>query len=128
VPQGEQARLVTLLEEAYRGDGTQAKNRQEMLDRLGLAAETAAPCLAYLFGAGRLVKLNEESFLHADAYAAALEALRAHFAAQPTLTLAEFRDRIGSARKLTQALLEYWDGLKYTLRQGDVRKAWKLPA
>jgi selenocysteine-specific elongation factor len=56
-----------------------------------------------------------------------MENLRAHFAAHETLTLAEFRDQLGSARKQVQAFLEHCDALKYTLRKGDVRVAWKLP-
>ena len=126
-PQGEQAQHIERIAAAYIADGTQAKNRQEMLDRLGLSSEIAEPCFAFLCAGGRLVKLNEESFLDAATYTAAVNALAVHFAAQQTLTLAEFRDKIGSNRKLTQALLEYWDGLKYTLRQGDARVAWKLP-
>ena len=126
-PQGEQARQVEHLLAAYRADGVQAKNRQEMLDRLGLDSASAEPLLAFLCAGGELVRLNDESYLHRDAYAAALAALRGHFAAHESVTLGEFRDIIGSARKLTQALLEHWDGLKYTLRKGDVRVAWKLP-
>jgi selenocysteine-specific elongation factor len=34
-----------------------------------------------------------------DTYRDAMEKLRAHFAAHETLTLAEFRDQLGSARK-----------------------------
>ncbi|PLX96039.1 MAG: selenocysteine-specific translation elongation factor [Desulfuromonas sp.] len=126
-PEGEQARLIEQIENAYRQDGVLVKNRQEMLDRLGLDAAASDECFAYLFATGRLVRLSEESFLHRDAYNAALSALIDHFNQQKTLTLAEFRDRIGSARKQTQALLEYWDSLKYTLRQGDARVGWKLP-
>ncbi|BCR03978.1 selenocysteine-specific translation elongation factor [Desulfuromonas versatilis] len=126
-PSAEQARLIELIESAYLEAGPQAKNRQEMLDRLNLPAGRIDDCFAFLFGSGRLIKLNEESFLHAETYQAALAALRSHFAANETLTLAQFRDLIGSARKQVQALLEYWDGLKYTMRRGDERVAWKLP-
>ena len=122
-----QERLVETIAEAYREAGAQAKNKQEMLDRLGIAPAAAEEIFAYLFAQGRLVRLNAESILDAATYGQALALLRTHFAAQPTLTLAEFRDRLGSSRKLVQALLEYWDGLKYTLRRGDERVAWKLP-
>ena len=126
-PTPAQAAVIARLEEAYREAGPQAKNKQEMLDRLGIEPAAAEDALAYLFNQGRLVRLNAESFFSTAAYAEALERLRRHFAGQQTLTLAEFRDQLGSARKQTQALLEYWDGLKYTLRQGDARVAWKLP-
>ncbi len=126
-PSAEQARQIERIEAAYRDAGVLAKNRNEMLERLALEPDGADTCLAFLFGTGRLVKLNEESFLHAEAYQAALSALVEHFATSQTLTLAEFRDRIGSARKQVQALLEHFDALKYTLRRGDERVAWKLP-
>jgi selenocysteine-specific elongation factor len=120
-------RIVERIEAAYLEEGAQAKNRQEMCERLGLSAAATEPYFSYLFAEGRLVKLSEESFFHADTYRAALQLLREHFAAQQTLTLAEFRDKLGSARKQVQAFLEHCDARKYTLRQGDARVAWKLP-
>ena len=42
-------------------------------------------------------------------------------------SLAEFRDALDSSRKAVQALLEYFDAQKYTMRKGDVRVVWKLP-
>lgn len=119
--------IVDRIEAAYREEGAQAKNKQEMLDRLRLETARVEPLFAYLLSTGRLVKLSEESFFHADTYRQALQLLRDHFAGHETLTLAEFRDRLGSARKQVQAFLEHCDALKYTLRKGDARVAWKLP-
>jgi selenocysteine-specific elongation factor len=119
--------IADRIESAYREEGTLAKNKQEMLDRLGLDAARAEPLFAYLIGTGRLVRLSDESFFHAEAYRDALAKLNGHFANHETLALAEFRDLIGSARKQVQAFLEHCDALKYTLRKGDVRVAWKLP-
>jgi selenocysteine-specific elongation factor len=126
-PAPDQAREIAVIESAYREEGPLAKNKREMLERLGLDPVRTEPLFAYLFARGRLVKLNEESFLHVETYARAVELLCAHFASHETLTLAEFRDLFGSARKQVQALLEHFDALKYTLRKGDLRVAWKLP-
>ena len=126
-PSDEQQQLIERIVALYRNAGTQANNRKEMLGALPAPAEQVDDCLAYLFSRGDLVRLPDEMIFHRDAYAAALAALREHFATRPTLTLAEFRDRIGSARKQTQALLEHFDALKYTMRRGDVRVAWQLP-
>jgi selenocysteine-specific elongation factor len=76
---------------------------------------------------GRLVKLSEESYFYIDAYRQAIRALKEHFQQQQTLTAAQFRDRINSARRQTIALLEHFDALKYTRRVGDERIAWQLP-
>lgn len=126
-PSPRQAELLEKLEAAYRTEGAQAKNRKEMIDRLGVSDEESDLLFAYLFAEGKLVKLNEESFLHVDTYAQALVLLKKHFAEHQALTLAQFRDLFGSARKQVQALLEHFDGLKYTRRVGDERVAWKLP-
>ena len=126
-PTAEQQRLVERIVQIYASAGVQANNRTEMLGALPAPAESVDACLAYLFSRGDLVRLSDEMIFHRDAYRTALTALGDHFAARPTLTLAEFRDRIGSARKQTQALLEHFDALKYTMRRGDERVAWQLP-
>ncbi|MBE0595931.1 MAG: selenocysteine-specific translation elongation factor [Desulfuromonadales bacterium] len=126
-PDPEQGRQIARLEEAYRLEGVQAKNKREMLERLAIPLDQADPFFAWLLAQGRLVRLTEETWLHQAAYAQALAALQEHFASHQTLTLAQFRDLIGSARKQVQALLEHFDALKYTMRRGDERVAWKLP-
>ncbi len=127
-PTAEQQKLIDQLESAYRSEGTQAKNKNGMLEQLGLSNDRCEDCFTLLFAKGRLVKLNEESFFHRETYDKALKLLISHFASHETLTMAEFRDLLGSARKQTQALLEYFDNQKYTLRKEDLRVAWQLPA
>ena len=105
----------------------EAKGRVDMLALARTPENQVDSLLAFLFASGTLVRLNEDSFMHKEAYQKALNALKEHFAGKQTLTLAEFRDRIGSARKQTQAILELFDSLKYTMRKGDERVAWQLP-
>lgn len=126
-PSSEQQRLIEQLVELYHQAGTQANNRNEMLGTLTAPTETVEGCLAFLFSRGDLVRLSDEMIFHREAYATALNALKEHFTVKQTLSLGEFRDRIGSARKQTQALLEHFDVLKYTMRRGDERVAWQLP-
>jgi len=126
-PSSEQQLLIERIVEIYGKSGMQANSRSEMLGGLAAPTDAIEGCLVFLFSRGDLVRLSDEIIVHRDAYVAALAALRDHFAAKPTLTLAEFRDRIGSARKQTQAILEHFDALKYTMRRGDERVAWQLP-
>ncbi len=126
-PTEEQARDLELLEMTYKKAGAMAKNKTETLNQLGMSTSKADPYFAYLFGMNRLVRLNDESFFHRETYDRALQVLLNHFAKHETLTLAEFRDLIGSARKQTQGIMEHFDALKYTMRRGDERVAWKLP-
>ena len=126
-PAPQQAREIARIEEAYREAGPLAKNKQEMLDQPPPQRGAGRAVLRLpLRRQDRLVKLNEESFLHAEVYRTGPGPAAGPFRRQnETLTLAEFRDQFGSARKQVQALLEHFDGLKYTLRKGDVRVAWK---
>ena len=82
--------------------------------------------LGYLFAEGKLVRLNEENYFHRTTFDHALSLLVENFQGKE-FSLAEFRDKLGSARKAVQALLEYFDAQKYTMRKGDVRVIWKLP-
>jgi selenocysteine-specific elongation factor len=122
-----QEQLIKNLEKVYRDAGVEAKGRVDMLALASTPANQADSLLAFLFANGTLVRLNDDSFMHKEAYQKAVAELKKHFAAKETLTLAEFRDRIGSARKQTQAILELFDSLKYTMRKGDERVAWQLP-
>ncbi len=126
-PTDQQLELLQRLEEVYLAAGVEAKGRVDMLAQAKIAESQVEAMLAFLFAKGTLVRLNDDSFLHKLAYQKAVTALRSHFANKETLTLAEFRDLIGSARKQTQAILELFDSLKYTMRRGDERVAWKLP-
>lgn len=126
-PTAEQKRWLEKLEGVYRETGFQAKGRVDMLAMAGTPDDQAERLFTYLFAVGSLVRLNDDSYLHSATYAKALAALKKHFTGKETLTLAEFRDLVGSARKQTQALLEHFDGLKYTMRKGDERVAWQMP-
>jgi selenocysteine-specific elongation factor len=126
-PTAEQSRLLQKLEQVYREAGTGAKGRVDMLSLAGVPDARAEALLAYLFANHTLVRLNDDTYLHQQAYQEAIIRLKAHFARNTTLTLAQFRDLIGSARKQTQAILELFDSLKYTMRRGDERVAWQLP-
>ncbi|EAT14866.1 selenocysteine-specific translation elongation factor [Desulfuromonas acetoxidans] len=127
-PTDTQRQDLERIEEAYRAAGVQAKGRRDMLDRLGFSEEQLEDYLGYLFFNGRLIKLTEDTFFHHSSYRLAVEKLVAYFADNQSLTLGEYRDLLGSARKPVQALLEHFDDLKYTMRKDDARQAWKLPS
>jgi len=126
-PTEEQEKLLKSLEKVYLDAGVEAKGRVDMLALAGVPDTQVESLLAFLFANSVLIRLNDDSFLHKVAYQKALTSLVNHFSLKETLTLGEFRDLIGSARKQTQAILELFDSLKYTMRKGDERVAWQLP-
>ncbi len=126
-PTEEQTELLQRLVKVYLEAGVEAKGRVDMLALAKIPEAHVESLLSFLFANHVLVRLNDDSFLHKGAYQKAVSALVNHFASNETLTLGEFRDLIGSARKQTQAILELFDSLKYTMRRGDERVAWQLP-
>ncbi|MDR0840886.1 MAG: selenocysteine-specific translation elongation factor [Christensenellaceae bacterium] len=70
---------------------------------------------------GALVMAGQGVCFHRDAVAQARGLVQAHFAAQAELTLAQFRDMLGTSRKYALPLLEYFDDLGYTKKLGEAR-------
>jgi len=126
-PSAQQQQQLDKIEAAYLKAGVMPSGRRDMLDPLGIETQRLEDCLGFLFFSAILIKLNDDTFFHRSSYQQALKKLIQHFASAETLTLAQYRDLIGSARKPVQALLEHFDDRKYTMRQGDARQAWKLP-
>jgi selenocysteine-specific elongation factor len=123
----EQAKFLGLILQRFEQQGLQVANLNQTLEDLGLNPASVENLVAYLVGQGSLVRLSTESYVARSAYDEALATLCTHFATDETLSLAQYRDLIGGSRKLAQALLEQFDGSKYTRRQGDIRMSWNLP-
>jgi len=70
---------------------------------------------------GDLVKVTPELFFHADALAKAEHSLRGYLQTHGQMTVAQFRDLVGSSRKYAVPLLELFDSKRITRRSGDVR-------
>jgi selenocysteine-specific elongation factor len=70
---------------------------------------------------GRLVRVGDGLAVSRDAYARARELLLAELESAERITLARFRDLLGSSRKTAQLLLERFDVDGVTRRVGDER-------
>jgi len=119
--------ILEKIEKFFRKAGFEVKNNKDVLIQLGYDGLDSETYLSYLALEGSLVRLNQDSSLHADNYRKAEKMLIDILDQQGEFSLAEFRDKLGSGRKLVQALLEYFDGLKFTRRVGEKRVAWQLP-
>lgn len=115
----EQRQAAERMDGAYRAGWFDPPSEQDVLDREGSA--DAREVFTALVEQGRLVKIAEGLYLHADAVLAAEKVLREVLAAQGRVTVAQFRDAIGSSRKVAVPLLEYFDSIRMTRRIGDVR-------
>ena len=76
--------------------------------------------LESLLTSGELVLLTPQICLYRKDYDRILEAARAHFAENGSLTLAQLRDMLNTSRKYAQALVEYFDKIHITRKDGDI--------
>jgi len=75
----------------------------------------------YLTEQGTLVRLGDDLIIHTAHLEEAKKRTRAHLQAKGKLSVAEFRDLLGTTRKYALPLLEYFDENRYTRRAGEER-------
>ena len=68
------------------------------------------------------VMLTPQLCIERSIYEDIWEKTKQHFAEHEELTLAEFRDMLGTSRKYALAVLEYYDKNKILKKDGDVRR------
>jgi selenocysteine-specific elongation factor len=86
-----------------------------------LDSEVDPADLAALRAAHRAVRVSKSLHYHPDALSAVRErAIRLAHDHGGAITLAEFRDELGTSRKFAQALLDHLDSERVTIRRGDV--------
>lgn len=71
---------------------------------------------------GSLVQVSSDVVFRKQDYEHMLAAVLAHFDSEPTLTVAQFRDRFNTSRKYALGFLEHLDATGVTLRDGDFRR------
>ena len=76
--------------------------------------------LESLISSGELILLTPQVCLHKSTYASVCQAAQAHFQTEPTLTLAQLRDLLGTSRKYSQAIIEYFDKVHITRKEEDL--------
>ena len=111
-------RLVESIESAYREAGANPPLLTELEQRHGALAKDVA---ALLLERGDLVKIEVDLLFHREVIEKAENVLRKYLEQSSQMTVAEFRDLIGSSRKYVVPLLEYFDAKRVTRRVGDQR-------
>lgn len=90
---------------------------QEAMQRTGAGPEVVRA----LAQSGAIVRVSDDIAFTLDAYAQAVEMVKALIAATGSVTVAQLRDRMGASRRPVLALLEHLDAAKVTRRVGDQR-------
>lgn len=95
----------------------------QALDQVGapLPREQANDVLLHLVERGRLIDIGDELVFHHERYEEAKEVVRREVAAKGSVTAGAFKDLIGSSRRYAIPLMEHFDEVGFTRREGDVR-------
>lgn len=102
-------------------DGFNPENIREAMAAMQLK-KTDYYVLESMVETGEMVRLTEAIYLHEAFYGKALDLLKKEMEEKGSITLAIFRDLTNSSRKIAMALLDHFDALGLTYRDGDVRK------
>lgn len=97
--------------QGYSGDGQTS----------GRDASDTADTLALLVHFGKVVDVGYGLFVHRQIVDEAWRELKQHLVDKTSITVAEFRDSLQISRKVAMVLLEHFDSLQLTRRQGDQR-------
>jgi len=83
--------------------------------------ESVEGVLDLLLQSGEVVRISEDVILLPETFEQAQEVIRRHIGEHGDITAGDLRDRLGTSRKYSVALLEYLDGTGFTQRVGDKR-------
>ncbi|MGE5239544.1 MAG: selenocysteine-specific translation elongation factor [Chloroflexota bacterium] len=111
-------RILTILG----ANGFQPPLRSDLAESLSIKEKELGDLLRLLANEGALVRINDSLYMTRQHYDAMLSILRSFFAKKQDMSVAEFRDILGTSRKYALPMLEHLDSHKITLRVGDVRK------
>lgn len=120
VPAGQEP-ILNRAVAALAAAGLTGCSTEELQREAGCSVATAAELTRYLRQTGR-ARAVADRLLAAEAYENARRVLLDLLGAREAITVAEFRDATGASRKPVVALLEHFDTIGLTIRQGDLRR------
>jgi len=103
--------------------GFQPPFKDELAKKLGMDEKKLTDILKLLEKEGLLVRMTDSVYITRRGHEKLISLLKGFFSKKPEMSVAEFRDLLGTTRKYALPFLEYLDGHKITLRVGDVRKS-----
>ncbi len=120
-PQAEQRKDLDRIQELFSKQGFKPPQIEELAQELSVKEDRVKEYLEYLVYQQTLVRVSPEMYLLTEHLEEAKELLMDHFSQQDTLSISEWRDMLNTSRRYALPILEYFDRVKITKRQGDVR-------
>ena len=119
--EGVQERIEIL----YREAAFQPPDPSRVVEKAGGKGKVGLALFHRLVDEGVLVKISPEVYLHREAYERACTLLRNYFSSHPSITVAAFKDLLGISRKHAIPLLEHFDAVRISRREGDIRLPYR---
>jgi selenocysteine-specific elongation factor len=119
---GEQEELLKGLEALYRRGRLTPPTLKEVEAALKAPLPKIQQLLPVLVNQGKLVKVKEDLYFHADAMAGLKADLVDFLKNNREITVHQFKDLTNTSRKFTIPLLEYFDTNRVTVRVGESRR------
>ncbi|MEK7197760.1 MAG: selenocysteine-specific translation elongation factor, partial [Nitrospirota bacterium] len=112
VDKGIETKVITMLEQA----GFQPPLKDELLTALKMQPKQLDDILKLMTKEGKLVRINETIYITKIVYDKMLAMLKDFYNKKKEMTVAEFRDVLGTSRKYALPFLEYLDTQRITMR------------
>ncbi|MDI6800594.1 MAG: selenocysteine-specific translation elongation factor [Thermodesulfovibrionales bacterium] len=118
VEEGIKCRIIAALNK----DGFQPPTKSELAQKLSVSEKELADLLKLLTKDSVVFRINDSMYITKGQYDKMIDLLKDFYCKKQEMTVAEFRDILGTTRKYAMPILEYLDSHKITLRVGDIRK------
>lgn len=112
--------MLDSIESVYQEAGIEVPSTQDVVARYE-DTRMARQMINELSHQGKLKKMDNTAYIHADSLKQALTTMYAYYDEHPTMTLADFRTMMNTSRKYALMILEYCDAKRITRKDGDVR-------
>lgn len=113
--------LMDKLEKLYLEKGLTPENTDTVLASLKAKPNEVKEVYNSLVKTKRLIRLDAQITVHSSHFDEALRLLKEHLNKEQKITLAQFRDLIGTSRKYAVAILDYCDNMGFTKKIDDYR-------
>ncbi|MBW1991256.1 MAG: selenocysteine-specific translation elongation factor [Deltaproteobacteria bacterium] len=118
----DQEKLLQGLEALYQQGGLRPPTLKEVEVALKVPLPRIQELLPVLVNEGRLIKVKEELYFHAEAMTRLKAELVDYLKQNGEITVIEFKKLTDTSRKFTIPLLEYFDANRVTVRVGEARR------
>lgn len=118
IDQTKTSEVIELLKNAVFNPPT----KKEIAQLITLSENQVIDILKFLAVQGAIVRINDSIYISKSAYDEMMLKIKEFSKAKKDISVAEFRDLVGTTRKFALPFLEYMDTNNITLRVGDGRK------